>query len=375
MEEEKKAKQAEAAAKREANIAQREEQRSAQAAADAKKPKAASSKYSQREIKDLKKVFDEYDKDRSGKISLAEFTDSLKKKKADSAPRAGQKSTLAQRKAQEGISIFDLSEGVFHELDIDGDGEVTFLEILKLMCERLNHPTLTLTLTLTRTLTLRSSSSPESPSHGTHTRARARTPPAKISPREPSCASPHSGPPSGHDLGRTLVMSRSSRYDCEPPAMRMIHQPCHWATAATGPLGRTRQHARRRVQRPRRSATRRGGSVAPRPQTVAPVPRPRYLMGRRRQSDALSRTQPHSTAIRRTQTHSDAISRTQPHSAAFSRPPPRPPAARPSSASSAAQPAAPPAVQSAAPSAAVSRRQPPSATLVSRGSRRDYMIT
>jgi len=133
VEEEKKAKQAEAAAKREANIAQREEQRSAQAAADAKKPKAASSKYSQREIKDLKKVFDEYDKDRSGKISLAEFTDSLKKKKADSAPRAGQKSTLAQRKAQEGISIFDLSEGVFHELDIDGDGEVTFLEILKLM--------------------------------------------------------------------------------------------------------------------------------------------------------------------------------------------------------------------------------------------------
>ena len=85
------------------------------------------------DVKDLKKVFDEYDKDGSGNISLSEFTQSLKEKKAKSQPSAGVKSTLAQRKAAEGISIFDLSEGVFHEMDEDGSGDVTFRELLKLM--------------------------------------------------------------------------------------------------------------------------------------------------------------------------------------------------------------------------------------------------
>jgi hypothetical protein len=58
---------------------------------------------------------------------------SAQAKKAASAPRPGEKSTLAQRKAQEGVSILDLSEGIFTEMDVDGDGEVTFAELLKLM--------------------------------------------------------------------------------------------------------------------------------------------------------------------------------------------------------------------------------------------------
>jgi hypothetical protein len=38
--------------------------------------------------------------------------------------QAGQRSTLEQRKAQEGTSILDISESVFHEVDKDGDGDV-----------------------------------------------------------------------------------------------------------------------------------------------------------------------------------------------------------------------------------------------------------
>lgn len=75
-----------------------------------------SSKYSKKDVFELKAVFDEYDKDRSGRISVDEFSSSLKAKKAASAPRPGEKSTLAQRKAQEGVSIIDLSEGIFTEV-------------------------------------------------------------------------------------------------------------------------------------------------------------------------------------------------------------------------------------------------------------------
>jgi len=126
VEEEKKKKQAETDAKREANIKEREAKQKG-------KPKTGSSKYSKKDVTELNKIFKEYDKDNSGKISLEEFSAALKKKKDDSAPRPGEKSTLAQRKATEGISILDLSEQVFHEMDSDGDGDVTFAELLKLM--------------------------------------------------------------------------------------------------------------------------------------------------------------------------------------------------------------------------------------------------
>jgi Ca2+-binding EF-hand superfamily protein len=79
------------------------------------------------------KVFDEYDKDRSGKVSLDEFTKKLHERKQKAMVRPGEASSLEQRKAQEGISISDLSEGAFREMDKDGDGEVEFVELLRLM--------------------------------------------------------------------------------------------------------------------------------------------------------------------------------------------------------------------------------------------------
>lgn len=96
---------------------------------DAKK--GGSSKYPKKDVYQLKAVFDEYDSDRNGTVELAEFMAVLKKKK--SAPRPGEKSTLAARQAAQGVSILDLSENVFHEMDTDGDGCVTFAELLKLM--------------------------------------------------------------------------------------------------------------------------------------------------------------------------------------------------------------------------------------------------
>ena len=82
---------------------------------------------------DSQKVFDEFDRDKSGKVSLDEFSKKLKDRKAKDAPRPGEKSTLEQRKASEGLGLTDFSESAFHELDRDGSGEVEFIELLKMM--------------------------------------------------------------------------------------------------------------------------------------------------------------------------------------------------------------------------------------------------
>ena len=110
--------------KRAANIKDKEQSRNA---------KGQKSKYAKKEILELKLVFDEYDKDRSGKVSLEEFTKRLKDKKSSAGPRPGEKSTLQERNATKGIGLEDLSEGAFREMDRDGDGEVEFKELLKLM--------------------------------------------------------------------------------------------------------------------------------------------------------------------------------------------------------------------------------------------------
>lgn len=64
---------------------------------------------------------------------MDEFTKKLHERKQKAMVRPGEAGTLAQRKAQEGISISDLSEGAFREMDKDGDGEVEFVELLRLM--------------------------------------------------------------------------------------------------------------------------------------------------------------------------------------------------------------------------------------------------
>ena len=114
--------------KREANVKAREEGRGGKGGKE-----GGSSKYSKKDVIELKKVFDEYDKDGSGAITLSEFTKTLKEKKDKKNPKAGEKSTLADRQAAQGISLADLGEGVFHEMDADGNGDVSFKELLKLM--------------------------------------------------------------------------------------------------------------------------------------------------------------------------------------------------------------------------------------------------
>ena len=62
-------------------------------------------------------MFDGYDESGDGKISLSEFSASLQKNKAQ--VRAGVPTTLAERQAAQGISIADVGESVFHEMDRD----------------------------------------------------------------------------------------------------------------------------------------------------------------------------------------------------------------------------------------------------------------
>jgi len=134
-EETEKQKKEELEAKRNANINGKADARASKNddRAKAKAAREAKSKYSKKDVFELKKVFDQYDKDGSGKVTLDEFGQAIKSHQQKNAPRPGEKSTLEQRQAQKGLSILDLSESVFHEMDTDGDGDVTFAELLKLM--------------------------------------------------------------------------------------------------------------------------------------------------------------------------------------------------------------------------------------------------
>lgn len=66
---------------------------------------------------------DQYDKDGSGFISQAEFSEALQKNKKH--VRAGEKPTHADLQAASGPSILDMTESAFGELDRDGDGSVS----------------------------------------------------------------------------------------------------------------------------------------------------------------------------------------------------------------------------------------------------------
>ena len=117
--------------KREAKIAEKEAERARKATEGGGKKGGRGVKYSKRDVLELKNVFDTYDESRDGKVSLKEFTAALHKNKKQVG--VGVKSTREERRAAEGISLADLGESVFHEMDIDGSGEVTFNELLKLM--------------------------------------------------------------------------------------------------------------------------------------------------------------------------------------------------------------------------------------------------
>lgn len=141
----------EANKKRAANIAAKEEMRKSQDAAAASKPKQQSSKYSKTDVLNLKKAFDECtclmdrtglfvvrasrtlsacfvrladDMDGSGEMDLTEWKNRLKAEKEAKKPRPGQASTLQERQAAKGISLADLPESVFDQMDKDKDGRV-----------------------------------------------------------------------------------------------------------------------------------------------------------------------------------------------------------------------------------------------------------
>jgi len=93
--------------------------------------KKGSTKYSRKDVMQLKAIFDQYDKDGSGFISQAEFSEALQKNKKH--VRAGEKPTHADLQAASGPSILDMTESAFGELDRDGDGSVSIQELIKLM--------------------------------------------------------------------------------------------------------------------------------------------------------------------------------------------------------------------------------------------------
>jgi len=124
------AEKAELQAKRDKNIADRDKKAEVRGATRNKNP---TSKYSKKDVMDLKAVFDEYDKDGSGTIVYEEMHGQLKKKADAAAPKPGEKSSLQQRKANVGVSLLDVSQGVFEQMDKDKSGDVTFEEMLTVM--------------------------------------------------------------------------------------------------------------------------------------------------------------------------------------------------------------------------------------------------
>jgi len=109
-------------AKREQNIAKREQRSSAGV--------------SKKDIETLSAVYQRCDKNGDGTLSQQEFLDYLREVNRKSAPVAGKQSTAAQRASAKEPSIADQAVDMFNELDKDGDGAVTFRELLFLIYGR-----------------------------------------------------------------------------------------------------------------------------------------------------------------------------------------------------------------------------------------------
>lgn len=103
-----------------------------------------SSKYPKSEVMMLKEIFDTYDADGSGSIELSELKKVLKKQKSDASHFDGRKMTLAERQAangrfngqaadSKGVFLLQFADSLFNVLDANGDGQVVFRELLRLM--------------------------------------------------------------------------------------------------------------------------------------------------------------------------------------------------------------------------------------------------
>jgi Ca2+-binding EF-hand superfamily protein len=91
-----------------------------------------SSKYAKADVLLLKKVFDDYDKDGEGSIDIDELKQSLRQQKLDQQRRA-RLGSQHDRKQTTGVHLVDLVESLFHEMDRDHSGYVSFSEMLQTM--------------------------------------------------------------------------------------------------------------------------------------------------------------------------------------------------------------------------------------------------
>ena len=90
------------------------------------------SKYAKADVLLLKKVFDDYDKDGGGSIEIVELKQSLRQQKLDQQRRA-RLGSQHDRKQTTGVHLVDLVESLFHEMDRDHSGYVSFSEMLQTM--------------------------------------------------------------------------------------------------------------------------------------------------------------------------------------------------------------------------------------------------
>jgi Ca2+-binding EF-hand superfamily protein len=90
-------------------------------------------KYPRKDVVLLKAVFDQYDTDRSGEISMRELRHALNKQRREMERHDGRDKTLEERQAALGLHSFDFVESLFSALDANGDDKVEFSELLKLM--------------------------------------------------------------------------------------------------------------------------------------------------------------------------------------------------------------------------------------------------
>ena len=111
----------------------------------ARAERKASSKYSKTDILLLKGVFDGYDKDGNGLIELTELWSALRRQREHVQRHDGRRRSLAERQAAAGVvtgnrlqrkagagNVFLSSQALplFNAMDRDGDGTVTFRELL-----------------------------------------------------------------------------------------------------------------------------------------------------------------------------------------------------------------------------------------------------
>jgi len=91
------------------------------------------SRYTKAEVLTLRQVFDDYDEDNSGTITVHELKEALEMQRNEKIRQASLSKDLSIRKRAVGVDIADLCEHLFEELDKDGDGTVEFKELLQVM--------------------------------------------------------------------------------------------------------------------------------------------------------------------------------------------------------------------------------------------------